>query len=125
MGVLHLLDKVPELQKDSDIWERLEILINCDNKGIKREIIKIFENSNENVTKYLLEMFDDDSSEVRTFAFDKLSHIKNFDSISPKIKVKLFFIGLSDTSPKIHQNTKKILKQYLDSLGILNQKIMK
>ena len=122
MGVLHLLDKVPELQKDSDIWERLEILINGDNKGIKREIIKIFENSNENITKYLLEMFDDDSSEIRTFAYDKLTRIKNFDSISPKIKVKLFFIGLSDTSPKIHQNTKKILKQYLDSLGILKSK---
>ena len=122
MGVLHLLDKIPALQKDSDIWERLETLINGDNKNIKREIIKIFENSNENVTKYLLEMFDDDSSEIRNFAFDKLAKIKNFDSISPKIKVKLFFIGLSDTSVKINQNTKKILKEYLNSLGILRLK---
>lgn len=122
LSVIHLLEKHPTLQKDSDIWERLETLLNGDNKTIKREIIKLFENSNENITKYLLEMYDDDSAEIRLFSFEKLCKMSNFHNIDPKTKVKLFFVGLSDSSPKIQQSGKKLLKNFLNFLGIIKSK---
>ena len=121
-NVLHLLDKVSDLQKDNEIWGMLENLMNGDNKNIKKEIIKIFENNNENITKYLIDMIDDESSEMRLFAFEKLTKIQNFDVLDSKIKIKIFFIGLSDNNPKIKQAAQKILKNYLDLLGILKQK---
>ena len=122
LSALKLLEKHPQMQKDSDIWDRLESLLNGDNKSIKREIIRLFENSNENITKYLLDMYDDDSQDIRLFAFEKLSKISNFHSIDPKTKVKLFFVGLSDTSPKVKAYAKKVLKNYLMFLGIIKSK---
>ena len=122
LSALKLLEKHPQMQKDSDIWDRLESILNGDNKSIKREIIRLFENSNENITKYLLDMYDDDSQEIRLFAFEKLSKINNFHSIDPKTKVKLFFVGLSDTSPKVKVYAKKVLKNYLMFLGIIKSK---
>jgi len=107
-NVLHLLDKVSDLQKDNEIWGMLENLMNGDNKNIKKEIIKIFENNNENITKYLIDMIDDESSEMRLFAFEKLTKIQNFDVLDSKIKIKIFFIGLSDNNPKIKQAAQKI-----------------
>ena len=67
-------------------------------------------------------MIDDESSEMRLFAFEKLTKIQNFDVLDSKIKIKIFFIGLSDNNPKIKQAAQKILKNYLDLLGILKQK---
>lgn len=122
MGVLHLLEKHPSLQKDTDIWERLEVLLSGDNKTIKRAIIKLFENCNENISKYLLEMYDDESAEIRVFAFDKLAKLKDYHSIDSKTKVKLFFVGLSDSSQRVQASGKKLLKKYLNYLGILKRK---
>ena len=124
-SVLHFLEKHPSLQKDSDVWERLEMLLNGTNKTIKREIIKLFENSNANITKYLLDMYDDESSEIRQFAFEKLCRVQNFHTIDSKVKVKIFFVGLGDTSPKIQEYGKKLLKNYMTFLGIIKAKSSK
>ncbi|MCQ2818450.1 MAG: hypothetical protein MJ252_14375 [archaeon] len=117
-AVIHLLGKHPGLKQDEDIWEILESLLKGENKTIKKEIIKLFENSNENITKYLLDMYDDDAIEVRQFAFEKLSKVKDFPTIDPKEKVKIFFIGLNEQNQKIKDATRKILRNYLTSLGI-------
>ena len=117
--VLQLLSKVPSLLKENEIWERLEILINGPNKSIKKEIIRLFELNNEDILKYLLKMYDDDSTEIRVFAYEKLSKSKLFYTIDPKHKVRIFFIGLCDTNEKIKDYTKRILKHYLIHLEIL------
>ena len=117
--VLQLLSKVPSLLKESEIWERLEILINGPNKSIKKEIIRLFELNNEDILKYLLKMYDDDSTEIRIFAYEKLSKSKLFYTIEPRHKVRIFFIGLCDTNEKIKDYTKRILKHYLIYLDIL------
>jgi len=117
--VLQLLSKVPSLLKENEIWERLEILINGPNKNIKKEIIRLFELNNEDILKYLLKMYDDDSTEIRVFAYEKLSKSKLFHTIDPKNKVRIFYIGLCDTNEKIKDYTKRILKYYLVHLDIL------
>ena len=117
--VLQLLSKVPSLLKENEIWERLEILINGPNKNIKKEIIRLFELNNEDILKYLLKMYDDDSTEIRVFAYEKLSKSKLFHTIDPRHKVRIFFIGLCDTNEKIKDYTKRILKYYLIHLDIL------
>ena len=117
--VLQLLAKVPNLLKETEIWERLEILINGPNKNIKKEIIRLFELNNEDILKYLLKMYDDDSSEIRVFAYEKLSKSKLFYTIEPRHKVRIFYIGLCDTNEKIKDYTKRILKYYLIHLDIL------
>ena len=117
--VLQLLAKVPNLLKETEIWERLEILINGPNKNIKKEIIRLFELNNEDILKYLLKMYDDDSTEIRVFAYEKLSKSKLFYTIEPRHKVRIFYIGLCDTNEKIKDYTKRILKYYLIHLDIL------
>jgi hypothetical protein len=117
--VLQLLSKVPSLLKENEIWERLEVLINGPNKNIKKEIIRLFELNNEDILKYLLKMYDDDSTEIRVFAYEKLSKSKLFHTIDPRHKVRIFFIGLCDTNEKIKDYTKRILKYYLVHLDIL------
>ena len=117
--VLQLLAKVPSLLKEAEIWERLEILINGPNKNIKKEIIRLFELNNEDILKYLLKMYDDDSTEIRVFAYEKLSKSKYFYTIEPRHKVRIFYIGLCDTNEKIKDYTKRILKYYLIHLDIL------
>ena len=117
--VLQLLSKVPSLLKENEIWERLEILINGPNKNIKKEIIRLFELNNEDILKYLLKMYDDDSTEIRVFAYEKLSKSKLFYTIEPRHKVRIFFIGLCDTNEKIKDYTKIIIKYYLIHLDIL------
>ena len=117
--VLQLLSKVPSLLKENEIWERLEILINGPNKNIKKEIIRLFELNNEDILKYLLKMYDDDSTEIRVFAYEKLSKSRLFYTIEPRHKVRIFFIGLCDTNEKIKDYTKRILKYYLIHLDIL------
>ena len=64
-------------------------------------------------------MYDDDSTEIRVFAYEKLSKSKLFYTIDPKHKVRIFFIGLCDTNEKIKDYTKRILKHYLIHLEIL------
>ena len=117
--VLQLLSKVPNLLKENEIWERLEILINGPNKSIKKEIIRLFELNNEDILKYLVKMYDDDSTEIRIFAYEKLSKCKLFYTVDPRNKVKIFYIGLSDSNEKIREFTKRILKVYLFHLDIL------
>ena len=117
--VLQLLSKVPSLLKESEIWERLEILINGPNKSIKKEIIRLFELNNEDILKYLVKMYDDDSTEIRIFAYEKLSKCKLFHTVDARNKVKIFYIGLSDSNEKIKEFTKRILKFYLMHLDIL------
>ena len=117
--VLQLLAKVPNLLKENEIWERLEVLINGPNKNIKKEIIRLFELNNEDILKYLLKMYDDDSTEIRVFAYEKLSKSKLFYTIEPRHKVRIFYIGLCDTNEKIKDYTKRILKYYLIHLDIL------
>ena len=117
--VLQLLAKIPSLLKENEIWERLEILINGPNKNIKKEIIRLFELNNEDILKYLLKMYDDDSTEIRIFAYEKLSKSKLFYTIEPRHKVRIFYIGLCDTNEKIKDYTKRILKYYLIHLDIL------
>ena len=123
--VLQLLAKVPSLLKENEIWERLEILINGPNKNIKKEIIRLFELNNEDILKYLLKMYDDDSTEIRLFAYEKLSKSKLFYTIEPKHKVRIFYIGLCDTNEKIKEYTKRILKYYLFHLDILKTNKLK
>ena len=119
--VLQLLSKVPSLLKENEIWERLEILINGPNKSIKKEIIRLFELNNEDILKYLVKMYDDDSTEIRIFAYEKLSKCKLFYTVDSRNKVKIFYIGLSDSNEKIREFTKKILKNYLFQLDILKK----
>ncbi len=64
-------------------------------------------------------MYDDDSTEIRVFAYEKLSKSKLFHTIDPRHKVRIFFIGLCDTNEKIKDYTKRILKYYLIHLDIL------
>ena len=96
--VLQLLSKVPSLLKENEIWERLEILINGPNKSIKKEIIRLFELNSEDILKYLVKMYDDDSTEIRIFAYEKLSKCKKFYTVDSRNKVKIFYIGLSDSN---------------------------
>ena len=117
--VLQLLSKVPSLLKESEIWERLEILINGPNKSIKKEIIRLFELNNEDILKYLVKMYDDDSTEIRIFAYEKLAKSNLFYTIDSRNKVRIFYIGLCDSNEKIRESAKKILKFYLMHLGIL------
>ena len=117
--VLQLLSKVPSLLKENEICERLEILINGPNKSIKKEIIRLFELNNEDVLKYLVKMYDDDSTEIRIFAYEKLSRSRLFHTVDSRNKVKIFYIGLSDSNEKIREFTKRILKFYLMHLEIL------
>ena len=117
--VLQLLSKVPNLLKENEIWERLEILINGPNKSIKKEIIRLFELNNEDILKYLVKMYDDDSTEIRIFAYEKLSKSRLFHTVDSRNKVKIFYIGLSDQNEKIREFTKRILKFYLMHLEIL------
>ena len=119
--VLQLLSKVPSLLKENEIWERLEILINGPNKSIKKEIIRLFELNNEDILKYLVKMYDDDSTEIRIFAYEKLSKCKLFHTVDSRNKVKIFYIGLSDSNEKIREFTKRILKYYLMHLEILKK----
>ena len=92
--ILQLLAKVPSLLKENEIWERLEILINGPNKNIKKEIIRLFELNNEDILKYLLKMYDDDSTEIRLFAYEKLSKCKLFYTIEHKNKINILYIRL-------------------------------
>ena len=119
--VLQLLSKVPSLLKENEIWERLEILINGPNKSIKKEIIRLFELNSEDILKYLVKMYDDDSTEIRIFAYEKLSKCKKFYTVDSRNKVKIFYIGLSDSNEKIREFTKRILKFYLIHLEILKK----
>ena len=119
--VLQLLSKVPSLLKENEIWERLEILINGPNKSIKKEIIRLFELNNEDILKYLVKMYDDDSTEIRIFAYEKLSKCKLFYTVDSRNKVKIFYIGLSDSNEKIREYAKRILKNYLVQLDILKK----
>ena len=112
---------VPSLLKENEIWERLEILINGPNKSIKKEIIRLFELNNEDILKYLVKMYDDDSTEIRIFAYEKLSKCKLFHTVDSRNKVKIFYIGLSDSNEKIREFTKRILKYYLMHLEILKK----
>jgi hypothetical protein len=122
MSVLKLLQKHTILQKENDIWERLEALLNNSTQVIKKEILKLLEIDNTKILSYLLEMYDDDAVEIRNFVYEKLSEIKNFDLIDPATKVKLLYVGLSDNSPKVQTSTKKFLKHYLYSLGVYKGK---
>ena len=117
--VLQLLSKVPSLLKENEIWERLEILINGPNKSIKKEIIRLFELNNEDVLKYLVKMYDDDSTEIRIFAYEKLSRSRLFHTVDSRNKVKIFYILLRKKKKKIREFTKRILKFYLMHLEIL------
>ena len=119
--VLQLLSKVPSLLKENEIWERLEILINGPNKSIKKEIIRLFELNSEDILKYLVKMYDDDSTEIRIFAYEKLSKCKKFYTVDSRNKVIIFYIGLSDSNEKIREFTKRILKFYLINLEILKK----
>ena len=116
--LLKLLQKHPELQREKEIWERLDYLLNTSTQIIKKEILKLLEIDNENFLKYLIEMYDDDSVEIRHFVFEKLSEMKNYKMIDAKTKVKLLYVGLSDNSQKIQTSAKKFLKNYMFSLGI-------
>ena len=110
--VLQLLSKVPSLLKENEIWERLEILINGPNKSIKKEIIRLFELNNEDILKYLVKMYDDDSTEIRIFAYEKLSKCKLFYTVDARNKVKIFYIGLSKSKEKI--------REFIRGLGLKN-----
>ena len=66
-------------------------------------------------------MYDDDSTEIRIFAYEKLSKCKLFYTVDSRNKVKIFYIGLSDSNEKIREFTKKILKNYLFQLDILKK----
>jgi hypothetical protein len=116
--VLKLLQKHPILQQESDVWEKLENLLNSSTQLIKKEILKLLEIDNENILNYLLEMYDDESIEIRFFVYDKLAELKNFNVISPASMVKLLFVGLSDNSPKVQSSAKKFLKNYLNFIGV-------
>jgi hypothetical protein len=120
MSVLKLLQKHTILQKEPEIWERLESLLNNSTQAVKKEILKLLEIDNQNILKYLLEMYDDDSAEIRHFVFEKLSEIKDFGLIDARTKVKLLYIGLSDSNLKVQNSAKKFLKNFLFSLGIYN-----
>lgn len=122
MSVLKLLQKHTVLQKEEDIWERLEALLNNSTQVIKKEILKLLEIDNTKILSYLLEMYDDDAVEIRNFVYEKLSEIKNFELIDPATKVKLLYIGLSDNSAKVQASAKKFLKHYLYSLGVYKGK---
>lgn len=122
MNCLQLLKNIPELYKDSDIFTCLEDLLDGPSKIVKKEIIKLFEKSNENITNYLLQMFDDQSKEIRIFAYEKLCKINDFHGIDSNKKVEIFYVGLSDPDKTIQDYTKKILKNYLSYLGIIKNK---
>jgi hypothetical protein len=122
LAVLKLLHKHPILQQQKDIWERLELLLNTSSQVIKKEILKLLEIDNHTILKYLLEMYDDDSAEIRTFVFEKLCEIKNYKLIDPKTKVRLLFVGLSDGNQKVYNAARRFLKNVLCSLGVYKKK---
>jgi hypothetical protein len=98
------------------------LLLNTAGQVIKKEILKLLEIDNHTILKYLLEMYDDDSAEIRSFVFEKLCEIKNYRLIDPKAKVKLLFVGLSDSNQKVYNAARRFLKNILFSVGVYKKK---
>ena len=90
------------------MWEALENLLESCGVTVKKEIFKILE-LNSDILKYLLEMYDDTSADTRLFVFEKLSELNDFSLISSKHKMRLFYFGLSDQSPKVKVAAKNLL----------------
>jgi hypothetical protein len=116
---LKFLQKNPLLQKDENVWSRLEYLLYNSKQGIKMEILKLLIIDDPKTLKYLIDLYDDESSEIRHFVFDKISEIKNFDLISSTEKLKLFYIGLSDNNQKVFDSAQKFLKKFISHLKII------
>ncbi len=119
---LKFLQKNPLLQKDENVWSRLEYLLYNSKQGIKMEILKLLIIEDPKTLKYLIDLYDDESSEIRHFVFDKISELKNFDLISSTEKLKLFYIGLSDNNQKVFDSALKLLKKFIAHLKIINIK---
>ena len=105
------------LQKDEEIWNALESLLDTSSIQIKKEILKILE-INSNILTYLLDMFDDENHDIRHFVYEKLAEINNFNLITPKQKMLLFYHGLSDQNSKVQVAAKNLLKNYLNYIGV-------
>lgn len=119
MLVLKFLQKNPTLQKDPMIWDRLEFLLNNSHQNVKKEILKLLSINDANTLKYLIDMYDDESPEIRLFVFDKISELENFNLIKPADKLRLLYVGLSDTSPKVVEAAVRFLKKFTMHLKII------
>lgn len=119
MLVLKFLQKNPTLQKDPSIWDRLEFLLNNSHQNVKKEILKLLSINDPNTLKYLIDMYDDESPEIRHFVFDKISELEDFDLIKPADKLRLLYVGLSDTSQKVHDAAVRFLKKFTEHLKII------
>jgi len=118
MLVLKFLKKNPSLQKDTLIWDRLEYLLNNSHQNVKKEILKLLSVNDSNTLKYLIDMYDDESPEIRHFVFDKISELEDFSLINPSDKLRLLYVGLSDNSPKVVDSAISFLKKFTEYLKI-------
>lgn len=118
-STIKLLKKVPFLQKERVIKIKLEELLFSSTVQIKKGILNLFDISQPDKLEILLEMCDDESSEVRHFVYDKLYKLSDLTIMNKKMKVKLFFIGLSETENKNKILVKNLLKKLLKQLGII------
>jgi len=64
-------------------------------------------------------MYDDESPEIRHFVFDKISDLEDFNLIKPADKLRLLYVGLSDTSPKVVEAAVRFLKKFTVHLKII------
>jgi hypothetical protein len=119
MLVLKFLQKNPTLQKDPMIWDRLEFLLNNSHQNVKKEILKLLSINESNTIKYLIDMYDDESPEIRHFVFDKISELEDFNLIKPADKLRLLYVGLSDTSQKVVDAAVRFLKKFTAHLEII------
>jgi len=64
-------------------------------------------------------MYDDESPEIRHFVFDKISELEDFNLIKPADKLRLLYVGLSDTSQKVVDAAVRFLKKFTAHLEII------
>ncbi len=119
MLVLKFLQKNPCLQKDPLIWDRLEFLLNNSHQNVKKEILKLLSINDTNTLKYLIDMYDDESADIRFFVFDKICELEDFNLIKPGDKLRLLYVGLSDTNQKVVDAAVRFLKKFITHLKII------
>lgn len=120
-AALKFLKKFPTIQNDNDVKERLDEMLLTAPVQIKKSVLGLIDISTGNKLDSLLEMCDDESSEVRAFVFEKLYKLDTLSYVDKKMKVKLFFIGLSEADNKNKGLAKNLLRKLMKEIGILGR----
>ena len=118
---LKIIRKVPYLQKNDLIMKQLDELLVFSNVKLKKDILNIIDLSDKANIKYLIELHNDESSDLRYFIFEKLGKINSFKDLDEESKVKILISALSESNDKARVPALNLLKKYLKELDILTQ----